>query len=473
MPSVVVSESYLRGNGVAGGADQGEFVTRISPGLRWSSRGGRVRGTLDYALDATHYSRRSDSTDISSRLSANLQAEAIERFAFVDVQANVSQSAISATGQQFAFDNFSGNANRTEVANLQVSPYVVGQLGDIADYQVRLGAGITRAKDFASADSDTRSALVALSSPRSAARFGWSLSGQRQELSFTDGRDTTTDRVNGSLSWRPDVDWRVFITAGKERTDVGGIVSRTYDNYGGGLNWSPSPRTRVDLQAERRYFGNSYSATLEHRTPRTVWRYSDTRDATTGGDPNGFGRPVTLFDLFFLQFASNFPDPVQREAAVRDFLRLLGRDPNELLNLGALINAAAVQRRQELSAAWNGVRTTVTVQASATQLSVLDNPANPGSPPVVAAGSTRQRGLTASVSYRLTPLATATASATYQISPSGSQASDNRLQGVSLGMNTTLSRTSRLNLSARYSDYASSTAPYQETALTASLSVSF
>jgi len=473
VPSLVVSESYTRGNGVIGGAESGEFVTRVSPGLRWSGRSGRVRGDVNYALDAIHYSKRTDATEVTNRLNANVQAEAIEQFAFVDLQANIGQSAISATGQQFAFDDFGGDANRTEVANVQISPYIIGELGGFATYQVRLGAGFTRARDVPSADSDTRSALVSLSSPRSAGQLGWGLSAQRQDLSFRDGRDTTTDRVSGSVSWRPDVDWRFFLTAGQERTNIGNIISRTYDNYGGGLNWSPSPRTRVALQAERRYFGNSYSASFEHRTPRTVWRYSDSRDATTGGDPNGFGQPVTLFDLFFLQFASNFPDPVQREAAVRDFLRLLGRDPNELLNIGALVNAASVQRRQELSAAWSGLRTTVTVQASATELQVLDNPADPSAPPVIGTGNSRQRGLTASVSYRLTPRATATASATYQTSPSGTQFGSNSLQGISFGLNTTVSRTARLNVSARYSDYTSGTDPYQETALTAALSLSF
>lgn len=473
VPTLTVSESYLRGNGVISGVNGGEFVTRISPGLGWSSRSGRVRGSVNYALDASFYSKRADSSLIDNRLAGSVLAELVENFAFVDVQANIGQAAVSATGQQFAFDSFNGNENRTEVVSLQVSPYIVGRLGGFAEYQLRLGASMTDARDFDSADSNTRSAVLSLTSARGGGPLGWGLTAQHQDLSFRDGRDTQTSRVNARLIWQPDVDLQFFVSGGQETTNVGNIIRRTYDNYGAGGTWTPSPRTRVAVEGERRYFGNSYSAVLEHRTPRTVWRYVDSRGATEGGDPNAFNQPITLFDLFFEQFTSSFPDPIQRELAVRDFLRLIGRDPNELLNIGALVDVVSVQRRQELSAAWNGLRTAVSLQFFATRLRALETTSGTLNDPTTTGLSSSERGLTASVSYRLTPQSSVTASVTHQTSPGAGEQSRNRLSALSLGWRSQLSRTMNLDLSTRHSDFSSDTIPYRETAVSASINFRF
>lgn len=472
-PSLGATLTYQRGQGLISnsGANDGEFVARLSPGLNWSSRSGRVQGSVDYALDAVHYSKREDSSSIDHRLNGLVRAELLEDRAFIELQGTAGQVAISPSGQLYAFDPLLGDANRTQVVNLRVTPTVLGRLGNVAEWQFRLGASVTDARGVNNADSNNRFALLQLNSPRGAGQLGWALQAQRQEVSFRNGRDTTNDRVNAQLNWRPDIDWFFFISGGSERTDVGRLISRSYENYGAGMAWTPSPRTRVSLQGEERYFGRSWGASLEYRTPRTIWRYSDTRDATDGGDPNGFSQPITLFELFFLQFASTFPDPVQREQAVREFLRLIGRDPNELLNIGALAEAVSLQRRQELSAGWNGRRATVTVQLSAVTLRALDNPSNPGSAP--APGSSRQYGINTNVSYRLTPTDSLNASLSHQTSPGGGSNASNRLNGFSLGYNTRLGRTTSASLTVRHSEFSSETVPYSDTALSASVNMRF
>lgn len=470
-PTLGASLTYQRGQGLGGGAGDGEFVARLSPGLNWSSRSGRVQGSADYALDAVQYSKRDDSSALDHRLNALMRAELIEDRAFVELQGTAGQVAISPTGQLFAFDPLLGDANRTQVVNLRVTPTLLGRLGNVAEWQLRVGASITDARGASNADSNNRFALLQLGSPRGAGKLGWVLQAQRQDVSFRNGRDTSTERLNAQLNWRPDIDWFFFVTGGTERTDVGRLISRSYDNYGAGLAWTPSPRTRVSLQGEDRYFGSSWGATLEYRTARTIWRYTDTRDATDGGDPNGFSQPITLFELFFLQFASAYPDPVQRDLAVREFLRLIGRDPNELLNIGALAEAVSLQRRQELSAAWNGRRTTVTVQLFATTLRALDNPSDPGSAPL--ADSPRQLGVNTNVSYRLTPTESLTASLTHQTSPGGGSNASNRLNGISLGYNTRFGRDTSASLALRHSEYSSDTVPYKDTSLSASVNMRF
>jgi len=66
------------------------------------------------------------------------------------------------------------------------------------------------------------------------------------------------------LSLVPDIDWRFSVNGGREESNVGTPAKQGYSNYGAGLQWTPSPRTRLVLQADERYFGRSHSATFEY-----------------------------------------------------------------------------------------------------------------------------------------------------------------------------------------------------------------
>ncbi len=469
-PTLELAESYVYGNAIDG-RDQGEFVTRISPGLRWSSRAGRVQGNVDYSLDALHYSRRRGEDAVNQRLNANISAELLPQHAFVDVRANIGRQPVSAYGPQFVGSDITGNPNRTSVATLQVSPYVQGRLGGVADLQVRLTAASTDAKDYAAANSRSTTALVSLASVGSGL-LGWNLSAQRQDVSFRQGSDTVSDRIAATVTWRPDIDWRFFLRGGRESTDLGTVVKRQYDNVGGGLAWTPSPRTNVALEADKRYFGTGYRGLVEYRTARTVLRYIDSRDTTSGGDLNFNNQPVTLFQLFFQQFAPSFPDPVAREQAVNDFLRLIGRNGNELISVGALADAVSLQRRQELSAVWNGRRLVLTVQGYASDLRAIDRGLGVTliSP---LPERTRQRGLILGASYRLDPLTTLSLNASRQSTPGSGTLAGNRLDALSAGVNSQFSDRLNWGFNLRLSDFSGGGSPYQEVAATASLNLRF
>jgi uncharacterized protein (PEP-CTERM system associated) len=469
-PTLELSETYVRGTAFGGGG-RGEFITRVSPGLRWSSRSGPVQGNVNYSLDATHYSERQGEQAIDHRLNANASAELLDERAYIDLRATSGRQAISAFGPQFASSDLSGNANRTSVTSVEISPYVRGRVGGIAELLVRLTAAATDAKDVASADSNSRGALVALSST-SGGMLGWSLNAQRQSVSFRQGNDTTSDRVSATVSLRPDIDWRLFVRGGRESTDVGALIKRQYDNYGGGLAWTPSPRTNIALESDRRFFGTGHRALLEYRTPRAVLRYTDSRDTTNGGDLGFNNRPVTLFDLFFQQFAPNYPDPVAREQAVNDFLRLLGRNGSELINVGALADVVSLQRRQELAYVWNGRRAVLTLLAYVSDVRAIDQRQSVV-PLTPLPERTRQRGLNASVSHRLTPQTTVSLSASRQATSTSGALQGNRLDVLSGTLSSLLGERLGWNLTLRYSDFSGGSTSYHEAAASAALNLRF
>ncbi|MEO6664263.1 MAG: TIGR03016 family PEP-CTERM system-associated outer membrane protein, partial [Rubrivivax sp.] len=311
---------------------------------------------------------------------------------------------------------------------------------------------------------------------------GWGLQASTQEADFRAGRKTRNDRYSLSLTARPDTDLLLTVRGGQESTDVLGVARRSYDNYGAELTWTPSPRTTVNLSTDERYFGNSRQILVEHRFLRSLIRFTSIRGASgdgigtgSGGASGvGVGQPISLYQLFFEQFASVQPDPVLREQLVLNFLRAQGLDPFAVVGGGFINNGITLQRREDLSYSLTGVRNTFSLQAFRSASQVLDRVGQSQSPnPAFGNGSVTQHGFTATLSHRLTPTASASISASQSRTASSGSQSGNDLRSVNLTLSEQLSRRVSGNLSARYSDFDSPTQPYREAALQASINVRF
>ncbi len=466
-PSFAASETYTDTSRRTSGHNGGEFITRISPGISLSSRGGRVQGNLSYTLNATHYSEHPQARTIDNALSASALAELVDNWAYVDVRAAISKQNLSAFGRQTSPDSLQFNPNQAEVGTLRVSPYVRGQLAGSIQYDARVDAGLTETRGSSNFDSRDRSASLSLSSLAAGTRLGWSAQAQHQVTRFKVGRETSTQRINASLIWRPDPDLQLNVSAGQERTNVGAAFTSSYDNWGAGLRWTPTERTNVVLRTDRRYYGDGHSLSVEHRMRRFVVRISDARDATSGAGANGVGQPTSLYQLLFAQFASAYPDPLTRDQAVRDFLRQIGRSPDEIVSGGALSSGVTLQRRQDLSFALLGIRTTLNASAFSSQTEGLDlGTQQPG-------GGTRQSGVNLGVSYRLTPTSALSLSGNLTRTDGNNAVRGNDLKSVSLGWSGQPGRRASLSLSARYAVFNSPTDPYREASLTASVGISF
>ena len=61
------------------------YLTQISPGFRWIANSSKIKGFIDYSLDATADSDGIKKYYIKNRLNANVVLEAVEEFAFIDL----------------------------------------------------------------------------------------------------------------------------------------------------------------------------------------------------------------------------------------------------------------------------------------------------------------------------------------------------------------------------------------------------
>ena len=394
-----LSNTETRRPGGASGSSNDGLALQLRPGLQLANRSGRLRGSLAYYLDLIYRPNQSDKSEARNSLNAAYQLEAVEGRLFVDAGANVSQRVLSPFGRQTAVDSPQANDNRTEVGSVSVAPSLRGRLGDVATYDARLSASATNTRHSVVGDSDTTGGGLTINSARGGSLFGWGLLGSYQRAHFRAGRTTESDAFSGSVNYTPNPDIVVTLRGGVETNDIATFQRKSYTTRGISAIWRPTVRTVASVDADHRYFGQSYRVVLEHRLPQSSFRFTSTRDSSTSSDPRGVGQPQTLFQLFYLQFASLEPDPVLRAQFVLDYLRAFGLDPNATVPGGYVTSAVTLQRRDDLSWTYSAKRVSTTLQAFRSSSETLDAASGRG------VGRVRQSGFNATVNYRLTPTA--------------------------------------------------------------------
>jgi uncharacterized protein (PEP-CTERM system associated) len=467
VPTLDTAMNYVDVRRFGTAPSQSELTAELRPGFQYRSRSGRVQGTVSYGLTVAHRSRTEPRLDAQHQLSAALTGQLIENLAFVDVSASVGKQAVSAFGQQSVAGQQIDNANQQEVATLSISPSLRGTLADVAAYDLRLTAAGTNTRKSIEGDSTTTGASLSLRSARRGALISWGLTASSSTTDFRATGDATSDKATLSAEINPDVDYSFSLRAGREASNIGVIERQSYDTWGVSARWSPSPRTMADFDTDRRFFGRSHRIGLSHRLPLSSLRYTSVRDITLSADPNGLGQPLTLYDLFFEQFASQEPDPARRQQLVLNFLSGLGLDPTGSVAGGAVNRGPALLERNDIAWSYSARRLTVSAQAFVSRTRQLQQI-------TVLPGETslRQRGYTGSLGYRLTPTASfSLLGSRLMTKPTATQPGTD-LKSLGLTLSDRLSRYVTAALNARYSVF-NAPLPYRETSIGASLGLRF
>lgn len=370
-PSIGLRGTYTDNASLVAAPERGEFVTQISPGIRVDGRSARLTGSLNYQANLLFYARDRDQDRLANTLNASGTLEAIEDFFFVDAQGNVAQNYISPFGSRPA-DIFSLTDNRTETRTFSLSPYFRGRvLGDYS-YELRNRNTWTSADTGGIANATTQQFTGALASP--IRLFGWAIDGSATRTSYEDDiRAEQEERlVRARLFFQPDSTLRLSVSAGREENNyLLGRQEQSYDIYGYGVLWRPTPRTSAELNWEHRYFGSSRLVSLNHRTRLTAWNVSYSRNASNFQQELlrlPAGNTVLLLNEIF---RARIPDPVQRVNAIVDFLRLTGT-PLFLTNSVAFYSQQiTLQENLQASMALVGVRNSITFTVFRTQTSAL------------------------------------------------------------------------------------------------------
>jgi uncharacterized protein (PEP-CTERM system associated) len=447
------------------GGKDAALITTVAPGISLSHNGGRLRGALDYTANGLIYTKSATPNTVQNSLSARLSLSALDNWLSVDSRASISQQTISAFGPQ-AGDSALRSGNSTELATLGLTPSVKGQLAGLLSYQARASFTQTRAKDSIAGDGSGQELALNIAG-LGARQLNWSAALSRQDQSPRAGRETQNTSATATLTYRPDFEWNVGLTAGQERTDYASLQARSHATYGVNGNWTPTPRTKLLASWQRHDYGNSHSLSFEHRMARSVWRFSDTQSVSNGGLQQP-GTVLSNYELFFIQFASLEPDPVKRDLLVRSFLAQAGLNPTAPSTGGFLGNSTSLSRSQAFSMALQGQRTTLTMSLNQSRSSRLAQ-SSPAVPDDLSGSSVvRQRGAAVNLSHRLTPTSSATLALSQQQTRGDLSSQRSDLKSLTANWSGRLGTRSSINLGLRHSRFAGVTS-YRENAVLATL----
>jgi uncharacterized protein (PEP-CTERM system associated) len=471
-PRLTVTETITNNVNLSSANPQSEQITEITPGLRINIAGSRLKTYFDLGVSRVIYAQQTsdNTTQIQNALNTFGTFEAVDNWAFVDFSGTISRQLVSALGTQSA-DNTSVNANQAEVSNYRISPYVRGRLGYMAEYEARYSRSTTRSDSATASDVDTADALVKLSGNSAFRNLGWSADASRQTVSYSAGRNTEADRLNLGLTYTLSPQLSVFASGGREANNFVTLDKESSGTNSMGLNWAPSDTTKLSASRSKRPFGDAHNLNFEHRSARTVWRFTDSRDVSATPNQTGFGSIGSIYDLLYSQFASTEPDPIARAALVNAYLQANGINPAATVVSNFLSSALSVQRSQNLSFAILGLRDTITFIATRTQSNRLDT-VSTAMDDLANGSQVRQTGFNVNYAHRLTPDYSLGVLWSQQNTSGDSNAQDTRLRSLNVNVAGRVGKRTSAVVGVRHvvSDGLS---PYSETAVTGNLNVQF
>lgn len=452
----------LSDNGSLSSANpQSEQTIELSPGVRVVMNSPRVKGYLDYALSALFYAQDTSGDNLRHALNASATLNAWDNRAFLDVSGVVTDEAVSAFGTQTG--GSLADVNRSETASFRFSPYLRGNIAGVADAELRYSLQSSDTEVASRSDATVQDLSLRLGSRMAGQTLGWSFDALSREVDNSLTRDTRSDSLKAGLIYAATPQLQLTLLAGVESNDILTLTEESYNTTGLNLEWRPSPRTRLFLGLEDRYFGRGHNVFFEHRTGRTVWRFADTRGAVDSPLEAASASLGSIYDLLDSLYTSIEPDPVQRAQLVQDELLRLGLPADTQIFQDFLASSATLERSQELSVALVGVRSVVTLAVSRTNSRRLDS--------IVTAGddfdtNTRilQQGWNLNLAHRLTPLTAVSLALGSQKNEGTGSTLANRTNTLSLGLTTRLAPRTSGSLQLRRTEYDGASS-YGETSI--------
>jgi len=396
-----------------GATRESDAIVLFTPSVTLRGEGRRLRVAGAAALSSVTYLEETqrDRFDPSGNVSARL--EAIEEWFFVDASLTATRSVVDPLGPRI--EEPSGLNRRTE-QTARVSPYLEREFANRVRLLVRSDNAWTRATDGRDPVRTEYAARHALRLSREPRPFGWALEGERR-------RDDRIELTEGARDWYEIARLRVNyafgdqvvlgLRAGYERSDLF-LGEGSSGFFGAELLWRPSPRSLLEGYWEDRTFGGAWSLAFTHRSPRVAWDFRGTRDLTTYNDAT-LSLPATadLAALIDESLRTRIADPIERARAVEEFIAQRGLPRSLAGPINVFSERILIRTSHTGTAAWIGTRSTVALTGF--YRTDVTPPADLFS---VVAGQrldTRQRGAALALTRRLSPTATAVATASWSL----------------------------------------------------------
>jgi uncharacterized protein (PEP-CTERM system associated) len=256
--------------------------------------------------------------------------------------------------------------NRTETSNYSISPYVKGRFLTSTEYFLRYTASTTSSKSNLASDSTTNQWVGRVNGLTRFSALTWSLDASKVSTDYHVGRDRNDTRYGATLAYRFNPQLQVSLIGGRETTNLVSLQDETHSDSGFGVLWTPSPRTKLEATATRRFFGNGYQVGFSHRMPRSLLTYTASRNVSY--QPQGVGNTGqgSNYDAYYSIIAASNPGYLRMQSGRRSlrFCRDRGVPADGGASMVSWQSSNACRSLQQLSLALLGVRNTVTLTAT-------------------------------------------------------------------------------------------------------------
>jgi uncharacterized protein (PEP-CTERM system associated) len=452
-----------------------DVVLGLSVPILLRRQGPRVNLGVDYTPTAFLYADSRESDNVQNNLRSLLTAEAVDNFFFVEASASIVQRYLS----PFLPRPDSGvgtTSNRTEQVTLGLSPFVRHQTGTGWKYLLRNDNLWTTYSGSSLPDSTTNRVVATADSPLARVRYGF-------DYTFIYSRDDSSPlRYSQHVArvrpmWMATHAFGLGVRLGYESNDYGTQYSGAV--YGIGVNWGPSPRTKLEGFLEHRFFGASYGLNLDHRSRRTVFRLNASRNAfTTALQPFAL-RPGTTSEIVDEALRSRVPDPVQREQQVREFLDRGGLPPTLTEPYTFYTNQVYVAEQVRASVALVGRRSLADLTLFWQQNEPITLSGDPLAGVFATSNRFRQRSASLTLSHRVTPLSSIAlvgirtyAESSIPDAPAAARSKSTQ-DTVRLSLTRQLSPDTNASVGLRWASFDGDTLTYREQAVLLALAHTF
>lgn len=191
---------------------------------------------------------------------------------------------------------------------------------------------------------------------------GWWIDGTAQrsgeDFAGSVALDSRWLRAGVEYNWGNEL--RLGLSAGREAAKFS-VIDRAYTTRGVSIAYTPSERTKVELQADRRFFGIGWDLSMRHRTPFLALNarlVSRPVGSTTG---RTLGPTSSVAALLDAMLTTRQPDPALRAPLVRSTMDRLALPESLDQPLELVVDSASLERGGEFALVGMGRVTTVTL----------------------------------------------------------------------------------------------------------------
>jgi len=308
------------------GEKESALITEVGPGIRLQADLARVRGALNASIQAERQSLNDSNTSVEGELAGTGTVEWLESLLFTDLSASISQERLdSGSGTSASRTN---DTNRRTVQTYSASPYVIQQLGRLAQAQLRYTANISRIEEgddnggdrFDRADEDASDTVqhvgtLSVTGGPAFGRYNWTFTAQASELNTSgDGTDDfggvggLGDDPDGDLS-RREVRLRNSYAILRGLSLIGDVGYQKLDSqdevdsfesvlWTAGFEWVPNRATRLFATVGKEDDDRTVTVEARHDiTERTRVTLSFDEEVATGQERLFTGLPQDPDDL--------------------------------------------------------------------------------------------------------------------------------------------------------------------------------